>query len=181
MVTNQEYRDWQESQTPLREKLLQQFVALVPEFEIQWNSSDNLHREDDGTFTRRGVCMEFSRYFRDNYEDIPKTTLKEVFQFVERSLVEPGLDETQVDIALRICFLKFISSHPSGEAAMSLMGPKSRAYFDHWHLGPPYLNLFEPAQFPYSDELEGCSIEEIAEIEAASGFPLGSVPIIVET
>ncbi|MCP4193656.1 MAG: hypothetical protein GY768_23840 [Planctomycetaceae bacterium] len=118
--------------------LLQRFVTSVPEFEAQWHSERNDHREPDGRFTLHGVCAEFSSCFRDRYMTLSDDVLKDLFELIERHLVEPDAEETTLDNALCTCFLENISSEPCGQAAKPWMGRKSRAFFDRWHHGPPY-------------------------------------------
>ncbi len=118
--------------------LLQQFVKFTPEFQAQWNSDHNLSLDDDGTFTLHGVASEFSYFFKDNYARLSDADFKELFEFIESNLVEPGVEETLLDNALCTCFLENIASEPCGEAAKPWMGRKSRGYFDNWHAGPPY-------------------------------------------
>jgi len=118
--------------------LLDRFVKLAPQFQEQWDSDRNYFRGDDGAITHHGVCSEFSRFFRDHHASMTEATLLELFDLVERNLVEPGTEETLVDNALCTCFLENISSEPCGEFAKPRMGRKSRVYFDQWHRGPPH-------------------------------------------
>lgn len=115
--------------------LLQRFINFWPEFETRWKSDLNYHRGDDGSFTLHGVCGEFSNFFRDTYATWSDSTLSDLFEFVEWNLVEPDAEATLLDNALCTCFLENISSEPCGQAAKPLMGRKSRAFFDQWHVG----------------------------------------------
>ena len=118
--------------------LLQRFINFAPDFKNRWDSEHNYHRNDDGSSTLHGVCGEFSSFYRETYMTWSDATLNELFEFIEWNLVEPEAEETLLDNALCTCFLENIASEPCGQAAKPFMGRKSRAFFDQWHVGPPY-------------------------------------------
>ncbi len=119
-------------------ELLDRFIAFIPAFEAQWNSEQNQQRVDTRHCTLHGVCSEFSNCFRDHYVHLSDDTLKRLFDFIELNLVEPSSPETMIDNAICTCFLENLSSEPAGQAARKWMGRKTRAFFDLWHVGPPY-------------------------------------------
>ena len=119
-------------------ELLDRFNAFIPTFAAQWNSEQNYHLVDGENYTLHGVCSEFSNYFRDHYVELSDDTLKRLFDFIEAHIVEPTDPETVIDNAICTCFLENLSSEPAGQAAIKWMGPKTRIFFDRWHVGPPY-------------------------------------------
>ena len=118
--------------------LLHKFVQIVPEFEKHWEAERKYNCEPDGHFTLHALCSELSQCFREHYRVLTEVQLAELFEFIELNLVEPGAEETKLDNALCTCFLENISSEPCGQFAKTLMGRKTRAFFDQWHSGPPY-------------------------------------------
>jgi hypothetical protein len=97
------------------------------------------------------VCSEFYFYFinQENHKyktkrdvhwskTIPDDNLNIIFEFIEFNIKEKetSLEKNSglLSNALCTCFLKNISQTNAGEYAKIFMGPKSRAYFDQWHV-----------------------------------------------
>ncbi|MFT5677137.1 MAG: hypothetical protein ACI808_003089 [Paraglaciecola sp.] len=126
----------------LPHEFLSELLRLVPPFKGYWDLEDNLSIDDDGSYTISSVCVEFSHYFIDqekhkyiSLHDINWTQtiidddLNEIFTWLESQLNLPALSGS-----ISSCFLENISQTNAGEYAKSFMGPKSRFYFDQWHV-----------------------------------------------
>ena len=118
--------------------LLRQLNRLAPGFAEFRESAQTESGDDDGHCSLHGVCGDFSHFYRRHYELMSVEAKRELFDFIEFYLVEPEAEETPVDNALCTSLLENIAAEPCGEDAQQYMGSKSRAFFGHWHSGPPY-------------------------------------------
>jgi hypothetical protein len=90
--------------------------------------------EDDGRFTPHGLCAEFSHFYCEHVAEFGSAEKAELFHIVETLVASDPDDQNPLANALCTCFLENISCTEAGEASQPLMGPVSRAYFDHWHV-----------------------------------------------
>ncbi len=105
--------------------LLERIVSRFPEFAAQWNASDNLYRDDDGTFTECGVFSEFSAYFRDSYLSHSADDLQHLAMWIEQYLADEALPESD---AVATCFLENLSGEPAIERIKPFLGVRARSY-----------------------------------------------------
>jgi hypothetical protein len=114
--------------------LLKFLTSLYPGFLVQWESAGNLHRDGE-QFTVSGVCSEFSQYFQNHALPFNAQKAESLFKEIEHYVASNLNDENSVGSALCTCFLENIALSRAGDASVPFMGPASRKFFEHWHVG----------------------------------------------
>jgi hypothetical protein len=112
--------------------LLDNLLALCPEFSKTWEDESYLWTRDDGTFTECGVFAAFSHYIADILTNIEAPRLAEVFEYVERCMH----GNEQVSTAAATCFLENLMNRTPEEIDpqrfVPLLGPDSKDYCQAW-------------------------------------------------
>ena len=119
---------------PTPQNLLRRLFELVPGFQSQWDTPDNLFINDDGSFTVHGVFSVFSGYVREEFGSFDQTTRSNLFQYIEECVNTDIHSDAGVSNAVCTCFLENLA----GEGALSEeirrhLGPESKKYFDEWN------------------------------------------------
>ena len=114
-----------------KENLLEFFISVFPKFETSWKSEKN-NSIDKDVFTAHGVCVEFSHYFEEHFNEFSDDQLKTLFNSIE-SLIVDSEPRDEIDNALCTCFLENIAQTESGELAKQFMGRHSAKFFNYWN------------------------------------------------
>ncbi len=112
-----------------------QLERLFPAFRSRL--TDSVFVEQDGRCTPHGLCAEFSHFYRDHIADFGLNEKIEFFCLVESVVLSNPDVRHPLANALCTCFLENIACSEAGEVSQPLMGPRSRAYFDPWHVRRP--------------------------------------------
>jgi hypothetical protein len=91
-------------------------IAIVPEFEGQWESDENVFRKDDGSYTFSGVFAEFSHFVRDHFDQLSKAQLHEIGTFISKCIVMPDAiarDAAATCFLENLCFERFSAQFES--------------------------------------------------------------------
>lgn len=117
--------------TPTAEQMLAKLIAMFPVFATQWENNGDDWKNKDGSFRFWGLFAEFSRFVRDNFNQISEQKQKELMDFIESCVTDDDNDD--VDNAVCTCFLENLAGEPplSGQLRR-YMGPKSEAFFNEW-------------------------------------------------
>lgn len=104
-------------------------IELFPDFGAQWDSPENLHREDDGTATLCGVFAEFSYFAGERFASLPPSALDRLGAFIEQCMESPGSD---LDTAAATCFLENIAGESFTSALTQHMGSRAREFLSQY-------------------------------------------------
>jgi hypothetical protein len=98
-------------------------IEMFPEFKAQWDSPENLHREDDGTATLCGVFAEFSHFVGERFVSLAPSDLDCLGAFIEQCMESPGSD---LDTAAATCFLENVAGESFTSALSQHLGSRAR-------------------------------------------------------
>jgi len=127
-----------------KENLKQCIISLYPGFETVWESKNNHHINDDGSFTYCGVFAAFSNYFREHIAEFSDEQLRTLFEHMEtwqRSEVHVTpqqwikgdvSDEIKLSNAACTCFLENIAGEGLTKTIKPYLRPKSLAYYANY-------------------------------------------------
>ncbi len=114
------------------QEFLYAFENVFPSFVEWWNKSDNLSIEEDGSYTYHGVCLEFTEFFKKNYDSFTSSQLTELFDFIEHWMRKDPGDKMELVNALATCFLENIVLTEAGEMSRKHMGQTTCRYVAQW-------------------------------------------------
>jgi hypothetical protein len=114
--------------------LREELVALFPAFEQHLGSSGRL--DGDAPLTPHGLCSEFSSYYMLGYETLSVDQRVAIFDLFEIIVAADPNDFDLLANAILTCFFENLADSTAGEVSRPLMGPKTRAFFEGWHVAP---------------------------------------------
>jgi hypothetical protein len=104
-------------------------IEMFPEFRAQWDSPENLHREDDGTVTLCGVFAEFSYFVGERFASLQASALDHLGAFIEQCMDLPG---SELDTAVATCFLENVAGESFTSAFSEHLGSRARQFLSHY-------------------------------------------------
>ena len=115
------------------EQLMQELLALFPDFSQTWASESYSWTDEKGRFTSCGVFAPFSHYVADDLRGSRRLDLEKVFKFAEQLMSD---QDEEVSTAVATCFLENLMNRTPNEldphAFVPLLGPGSRDYCRAW-------------------------------------------------
>ena len=111
------------------QSILERLVVSCPDFGAYWNDPGNCFREDDGSFTIHGVFADFSGYFREQYEQLPRGQ-----EAALGALVSEWAASTDEDLAnaTATCFLENVSGERCSRDLRQRLHGEALRYFLRW-------------------------------------------------
>lgn len=106
--------------------------SIAPGFRAYWNDPENLHVDDDGSYTFHGMFSEFSSYVLDHFESLDEHVRIQLFEFIEACVSHHPRSDTDLGNAAYTCFLENVTNDPVSSLIRPYLGPESLAYFDEW-------------------------------------------------
>src|SRR5687767_7595891 len=100
------------------EKLL---ISLFPRFEGYWDKED-IHREDDRSFTAHGLMSSFFFYYKDNFENFNQDELQKFCNEIEKIVASDPDDKLDTANAICTSFLELIVGNKEGKALEPYLG-----------------------------------------------------------
>jgi hypothetical protein len=104
-------------------------IEMFPEFRAQWDSPENLHREDDGTATLCGVFAEFSHFVGERFASLPPSALDRLGAFIEQCMESPSSD---LDTAVATCFLENVAGESFTSSLSQHLGSRAREFLSQY-------------------------------------------------
>ena len=109
--------------------LLDYIISLFPDFTAYWDDPGNWFRADDGSFTLCGVFFEFTAFFRERFEVLPRDRVATLGAFISECMASADAD---LDNAAATCFVENIAGEEcSHDLALYLTG-EAREYYRAW-------------------------------------------------
>ena len=106
-------------------------ISLFPVFEESWKRED-IHREEDGSFTAHGIMSAFTFFFKENYASFPPDLLEEFGRTIEAVVAADPDDKSDVANAICTCFLEMIAGDKEGRRLEPYLGKACKEFYSHW-------------------------------------------------
>jgi hypothetical protein len=106
-------------------------LSLFPGFAQYWDTED-IHRENDRSFTSHGLMSSFTHYFRSNWQHVSSESLTVFGDEIEKIVAADPNDESEVANAICTCFLENIAGAEAGTALEPYLGKECKVFYDHW-------------------------------------------------
>lgn len=114
-----------------KQELESLLVSLFPAFEAGWKRED-IHREEDGSFTAHGLMSAFTYFYRANIAEYDTSVLKEFCRAIETVVASDPEDKSDVANAICTCFLEMIAGEMEGRRIEPHLGKACKAFYSHW-------------------------------------------------
>ncbi len=102
---------------------------IFPDFQHQWASSDNYHKDDDGSSSICGVWAEFSTWFTDSPTEPLPSQLSKLSLLVNNCFASP-VDAQRGGVST--CFLENIAGDPRAFALKPLLSSVAQQFISEW-------------------------------------------------
>lgn len=105
-------------------------TTFFPEFITYWESSDNYHRNEDGSFTLCGVFSQFSAFVRERLPELHPSSLDALGCFVEDCMALPSASDLRN--AAGACFLENVAGEDFTPALAVHFGKRAREILSYY-------------------------------------------------
>jgi hypothetical protein len=111
------------------QELLDRLTELFPDFASHWNRPQNCFRGDDGSFSHCGAFAEFSHFFQNHYERLPKVRIKALGLLLIDCMKVP---DSELDTAAATCFLENVAGERFSDDFRKYLDAEPLAYYSQW-------------------------------------------------
>lgn len=106
-------------------------ISIFPGFQQYWDKED-IHREEDGTFTPHGIMSSFFFYYKENYKNFSADVLREFSNEIEKIVASDPNDTSDVANAICTSFLEMIAGEEEGKVIEPYLGKACKEFYSHW-------------------------------------------------
>lgn len=114
-----------------KKELENMLVFFFPAFEESWKQED-IHKEDDGSFTAHGIMSSFTHFYRENYADFDTALLEKFCRTIETVVASDPNDQSDVANAICTCFLEMIAGDTEGKKLEPYLGRACKEFYSNW-------------------------------------------------
>jgi hypothetical protein len=112
------------------EKLLQNLIAISPDFQSHWLSADNYHVGEDGTFSAHGAFSEYSSFVKEHANELSEDQLKRIGSFVSECM---HVVDSDIGNAASTCFIENLSGEAPSLKLKSYLHGEALKFFIFWN------------------------------------------------
>jgi hypothetical protein len=109
--------------------VLAKLIEIFPEFRMQWDSPENLNRENDRTASLCGVFAELSHFVEERFASLPPSALDRLGALIEECMESPGSD---LDTAVATCFLENLAGESFTSALSQHLASRARHFLSQY-------------------------------------------------
>src|SRR5262245_40257505 len=106
-------------------------ISLFPSFSESWKQED-IHREEDGSFTAHGIMSAFTHFYQKNYMSFETKLLERFCCAIEEVVASDPNDRSNVANAICTCFLEMIAGDAEAKRLEPYLGKACKEFYSHW-------------------------------------------------